>query len=55
MEVNGQFHALAILPWGKTPGTHSIGSWAGPKADFDDVQEGKILPLQVIKPRPSSL
>jgi hypothetical protein len=31
MEVNGQLHASAAIPWVIVPGTHCIGSRVGPK------------------------
>ena len=35
MEVGGQRHAPAALPPGKTPGTHWIRGWVGPRAGVD--------------------
>jgi hypothetical protein len=35
MRVGGQRHALAALPLGKTPDTHCIGGWVGPRAGLD--------------------
>ena len=35
MVVGGQCHAPAALPQGKTPGTHCIGGWFGPRAGLD--------------------
>jgi hypothetical protein len=39
MEVNGQLHTPTDLPPRKTPGTHWIGGWVGPRADLDDVKK----------------
>jgi hypothetical protein len=35
MGVGGQRHVPAALPLGKTPGTHYIGGWMGPRAGPD--------------------
>jgi hypothetical protein len=35
MRVGGQRHAPAALPLGKTPGTHCIVGWVGPRAGLD--------------------
>jgi hypothetical protein len=32
MEVSGQLHAPAAYLQGKSPGTHWIGGWMGPRA-----------------------
>jgi hypothetical protein len=43
--VNGQLHAPATLPpRERTPSTHSIGGWVGPRANLNDV-EGRFLTL----------
>jgi hypothetical protein len=42
MEVNGQLHAPAALPQGKSPSTHWIGGWVGPTAVLDAVVKRKI-------------
>jgi hypothetical protein len=40
----GQGHALAALyPGERTPDTHSIGSWMGPRAGLDTEVRGKFL------------
>jgi hypothetical protein len=52
MGVSGQHHALAALyPREKTPGTHWIGGWVGPRAGLDADAREKILCLcQVSNP-----
>jgi hypothetical protein len=43
MEVNGQLLAPPALPPGeKTPGTHWLGDWVGPRAVVDAVVKRKI-------------
>jgi hypothetical protein len=45
MEVSGQLHALAPLPYGKESlGTHWIGSWAGPRAGLEAPEKKKSYP-----------
>jgi hypothetical protein len=39
MEVSGQLHTPAALP----PGTHSIGSWVGPKAGLEPIEKGIVF------------
>jgi hypothetical protein len=34
----------------RTPGTHYLGSWVGPREGLDDVE--KILDLPTLEPRP---
>jgi len=34
-----QVHAAALLPPGKNPGTHRIGSWVGPTEGMDEFRE----------------
>jgi hypothetical protein len=34
---------LQLYPGGKSPGTHWIGGWAGPRTRLDDVEKRKIL------------
>jgi hypothetical protein len=31
-------------PWDRTPGTHCIGGWVGPRKCPDNVERRKILP-----------
>jgi hypothetical protein len=31
-------------PWGKNPGTHSIGGWVGLRAGLDDLEKFLTLP-----------
>jgi hypothetical protein len=51
MEVSGRLHAPAALPPGEiSPGTHSIASWVGPRADQDVVEKRKIWPLTGFEP-----
>jgi hypothetical protein len=38
MQVGGQCHALAVLPPGKRPGTHSIGGWVCPRASLNGAE-----------------
>jgi hypothetical protein len=35
MGVDGQRHALAVVPTGNKPGTHCNGSWMGPRTGTD--------------------
>jgi len=42
MEVSGQLHAPAAFPWEKSPGTHWIGGWVGPRAGKG---KGKAVPV----------
>jgi hypothetical protein len=43
MEVSGQLYAPAALPHReRTPSTHWIGGWVGPRAVLDAVMKGKI-------------
>jgi hypothetical protein len=34
--LGGQLHAPTALPPAKTPSTHCIGGWVGPRAGLDD-------------------
>jgi hypothetical protein len=34
---------VALYPWERTPGTHWIGGWVGPRAGLDTEDRGKIL------------
>jgi len=36
MEVNGQYHALAVSALGRNPSTYLIGCWVGSRAGVDD-------------------
>jgi hypothetical protein len=43
MEMNGQLHVPAALSQGgKTPDTHGIGGWMGPRSSLDAVDKRKI-------------
>jgi hypothetical protein len=45
MEVCDQLHdSDALLLGERTPGTHSIGGWVGPRADLDAVEKRKLFP-----------
>jgi hypothetical protein len=35
MEMSGQLHAPAALPPRKSPGTHWIGGWVGPRSSLE--------------------
>jgi hypothetical protein len=35
------FMPWLLYPWGKIPGTHSIGGWVGPRAGLDTVAKIK--------------
>jgi hypothetical protein len=44
--MSGELRAPAPLPAGKrAPGSHWTGDWVGSRADLDDVERRKILPL----------
>jgi hypothetical protein len=46
MEVSGQLHEAAALPTsGKSPGTHWIRGWMGPRASLNSVVKRKIPSL----------
>jgi hypothetical protein len=36
----------------RTPGTHCIGGWVGPRAGLDDVEKREFLTLPGLKRRP---
>jgi hypothetical protein len=38
------FTPLPFYPWGRSPGTHWIGGWVGPRTGLDDMERRKILP-----------
>jgi hypothetical protein len=43
MEVSGQLHAPAALPFGgRAPSTHWIGGWVGPRAGLDTGEENSL-------------
>jgi hypothetical protein len=46
MGMSGQLYASAALALGKSPGTHCIGGWVGPRAGLDDMERRKILPYE---------
>jgi hypothetical protein len=39
------FAPLLLYPWGRTPGTHSVGGWVGPRTGLDDVEKRKFFTL----------
>jgi hypothetical protein len=41
MAVSGQRHAPAVLPPGKTPGTHFTGGWVGFRAGLDGCEKSR--------------
>jgi hypothetical protein len=41
LEVSGQLHSLAAYPQGRSPSTHWMGGWVGPRAGLGDME--KIL------------
>jgi hypothetical protein len=43
-----------FTPGERSPGTHFIGGWVGPRACSDAVEKRKILPLPGFEPRASS-
>jgi hypothetical protein len=46
MRVSGQRHApAAIYPRERTPDTHWMGGWVGPRAGLNTQARGKILSL----------
>jgi hypothetical protein len=49
MRVGVQLHAPAALSPGKSPGTHFIGGWVGPRAGLDGC--GKSHPAPGFDPR----
>jgi hypothetical protein len=51
--VSGEHHAMAAFyPQERTPGSHWISGWVGPRAGLDTEARGKIiLPLSGIEPR----
>jgi hypothetical protein len=44
MRAGGEHHAMAVLPPGKRPGTHSRGGWMGPRGGLDGCGKSR-LPL----------
>ena len=44
MGLRGQRHAPAALPPGKSPGTHFIGGWVGPRAGLDGCGKSRPPP-----------
>jgi hypothetical protein len=52
MDVNGQLHAPATLPFRKrAPGTHLIGGWVGPRAVLGAMVKRKnFKPLLELEP-----
>jgi hypothetical protein len=50
MEVSGQLHALAALPWGKSSSTHWIGGWMGLRGSGRYGEEKNLLPCRERNP-----
>jgi hypothetical protein len=46
------FKPQPLYPRGKNPFTHWIGSWVGPRAGLDEVQNKKFLTLPEHEPLP---
>ena len=44
MGVDSQLHAPAALPPGKSPGTHCIRGWVGPRVGLDGWEESRPPP-----------
>jgi hypothetical protein len=47
--MSGQLHALAALSQRKAPSIHWIGSWVGPRAALDAVENRKATNAQYLK------
>jgi hypothetical protein len=47
MKESAQLHALAALPWGRSPVTYWIGDWVGPKASLDCGIEKFLRPIGI--------
>jgi hypothetical protein len=45
MEMCDQLHAQVALSLGKSPSTHGIGGWVGPRTALDNVETIKFLTL----------
>jgi hypothetical protein len=53
-EMSGQLHDPGSFnPGKKATGTHSIGSWVGPRSGVSDVEWRTILPLPRLELRPA--
>ena len=50
MELSGQLYALATLPLGKSPDTHSVGGCGASCQSGYLGEEGSLLPHLGIKP-----
>jgi hypothetical protein len=48
------YNLRRFLPPRKSPATHWIGGWMGPRTNLDVVEKRNILPLPGIQPRLSS-
>ena len=54
-EVSVQLHTPAVFPPWKSPSTHWIGGWVGPRASLDILKKRKVFcSCQDWNPRPSS-
>jgi hypothetical protein len=49
------FMPLSPYSWGKSPGTHWIRGWMGPRTGLDTMEKRIILPLLGVEPQPYSL
>jgi hypothetical protein len=52
MEVCSASRPDCFIPEEKTPSTHWIGGWVGPRAGLNDAERRKILPLPGLELRP---
>jgi hypothetical protein len=55
MEMSGQPHTPAVLHPEKTPGTHWVGDWLGPRAGLDAKRKnpapaGDLKPVVQLQP-----
>jgi hypothetical protein len=55
MEVSGQFHTQAALFPGRSPRTHFIGEWVGPRAGRDTAVATAGIELRTPVSKPTEL